>query len=60
MALENKEVPSTSNSSYCDDDVLDYYDDDESSIMSNLVLKYENFISKKVLQERTFKTVKRI
>ena len=49
MALEDKEVPSTSNSFYCDDDELDCNnddnDDDESSIMSKLILKCKNLLS---------------
>ena len=57
MAFENKEVPSSSNSSYCDYDELDYDDDDnnESSIVSKLVLKYENLVSQAI----AFKNVKR-
>ena len=46
MALKDNEVPSTSNS-YNYDNFDNYEDDDESSIVSKLILKCRKLLSKK-------------
>ena len=57
MALEDKEVPSISYSSYYDDDELDCDDDDDdydSSIVNKLILKCKNLLSKKKFYNQEF------